>query len=384
MLAMEEIMCELNREDMNEQGLPPGFRFHPTDEELITFYLASKVFNGTFCGIQIAEVDLNRCEPWELPEMAKMGEREWYFFSLRDRKYPTGLRTNRATGAGYWKATGKDREVYSATNGALLGMKKTLVFYKGRAPRGEKTKWVMHEYRLDGDFSYRYSSKEEWVICRILHKVGEKKNPTYQAAGQNYGYPTLETWSSASSTFHNTALNSPLVEITPNPKTATTLWQQESLQISQNSVQSLHNLYLFHHHENDLMKSLFMNPPINNNNVSQTKLFPMNNGTTAFSSTINSAATTKRYEDDKQKLLDTNKNSSPSKKICASSKKNETLLKTEGYFSPYDQNPMPNAFGMNSDWSLVGIEGMMACNSQLDHHMDCPIIVAAESWPLDL
>ena len=88
-----------------------------------------------------------------------MGEREWYFFSVRDRKYPTGLRTNRATGAGYWKATGKDREVYSASSGTLLGMKKTLVFYKGRAPRGEKTKWVMHEYRLDGDFSYRHTCK---------------------------------------------------------------------------------------------------------------------------------------------------------------------------------------------------------------------------------
>lgn len=97
-----------------------------------------------------------------LIDVAKMGEREWYFFSLRDRKYPTGLRTNRATGAGYWKATGKDREVYSASSGALLGMKKTLVFYKGRAPRGEKTKWVMHEYRLDGDFSYRHTCKVMW------------------------------------------------------------------------------------------------------------------------------------------------------------------------------------------------------------------------------
>lgn len=67
MLAMEEVLSELNGDEVNEQGLPPGFRFHPTDEELITFYLASKVFNGTFCGVEIAEVDLNRCEPWELP-----------------------------------------------------------------------------------------------------------------------------------------------------------------------------------------------------------------------------------------------------------------------------------------------------------------------------
>ncbi|KAM1500488.1 hypothetical protein FF1_023121 [Malus domestica] len=178
---MEEIMSELMRgsgEGVNEHGMQPGFRFHPTDEELITFFLASKVYNGSFCGVRIAEVDLNRCEPWELPDVAKMGDREWYFFSLRDRKYPTGMRTNRATGAGYWKATGKDRQVFSASTGALLGMKKTLVFYKGRAPRGHKTKWVMHEYRLDGHFSsYRHACKEEWVICRINHKSGDKESP---------------------------------------------------------------------------------------------------------------------------------------------------------------------------------------------------------------
>ncbi|MFS7970855.1 putative transcription factor NAM family [Helianthus anomalus] len=159
--------------------LPPGFRFHPTDEELISHYLYPKVSNLNFVARAIGEVDLNKVEPWELPWRAKLGEQEWFFFSVRDRKYPTGSRTNRATSAGYWKATGKDKEIYKENS--LVGMKKTLVFYKGRAPKGEKTDWVMHEYRLDGKFSANNlvkSSKGEWVISRVFHKSsGGKKIP---------------------------------------------------------------------------------------------------------------------------------------------------------------------------------------------------------------
>ncbi|KFK37841.1 hypothetical protein AALP_AA3G036100 [Arabis alpina] len=152
--------------------LPPGFRFHPTDEEIITHYLKEKVFNTRFTAAAIGQADLNKNEPWDLPKIAKMGEKEFYFFCQRDRKYPTGMRTNRATVSGYWKATGKDKEIFRG-KGCLVGMKKTLVFYRGRAPKGEKTNWVMHEYRLDGKYSYHNlpkSARDEWVVCRVFHK----------------------------------------------------------------------------------------------------------------------------------------------------------------------------------------------------------------------
>ncbi|XP_010524964.1 PREDICTED: NAC domain-containing protein 92-like [Tarenaya hassleriana] len=152
--------------------LPPGFRFHPTDEEIVTHYLKEKAIDSKFTAAAIGEADLNKCEPWDLPSKAKMGEKEFYFFCQRDRKYPTGIRTNRATGSGFWKGTGKDKEIYKG-KGCLVGMKKTLVFYRGRAPRGEKTNWVMHEYRLEGKYAYHNlpnSPMVEWVVCRVFHK----------------------------------------------------------------------------------------------------------------------------------------------------------------------------------------------------------------------
>ncbi|XP_020587842.1 NAC domain-containing protein 92-like [Phalaenopsis equestris] len=163
--------------------LPPGFRFHPTDEEIITHYLTPKVLDHGFTARVMGEADLNKCEPWDLPGKAKMmGKKEWFFFCQRDRKYPTGMRTNRATDSGYWKATGKDKEIYRG-RGVLVGMKKTLVFYRGRAPKGEKTNWVMHEYRLEGKVSLSNlpkTAKEEWVVCRVFDKnAGLKKSPMH-------------------------------------------------------------------------------------------------------------------------------------------------------------------------------------------------------------
>lgn len=128
--------------------MAPGFRFHPTDEELVRYYLRRKIIGKPLRFDAISEIDIYKVEPWDLPGMSRLKTRdlEWYFFSVLDRKHGNGAKTNRATERGYWKTTGKDRAVYHKAK--VVGMKKTLVFHSGRAPKGERTNWVMHEYKL--------------------------------------------------------------------------------------------------------------------------------------------------------------------------------------------------------------------------------------------
>lgn len=177
-------------------SLPPGFRFYPSDEELVLHYLYKKITNEEVLKGTLMEIDLHTCEPWQLPEVAKLNANEWYFFSFRDRKYATGFRTNRATTSGYWKATGKDRTVFDPSTREVVGMRKTLVFYRNRAPNGIKTGWIMHEFRLE---TPHMPPKEDWVLCRVFHKGKADNSAKLNPQLMHYNENTVPSLTLASS-----------------------------------------------------------------------------------------------------------------------------------------------------------------------------------------
>ncbi|KAK7350884.1 hypothetical protein VNO77_09917 [Canavalia gladiata] len=158
---------------MAETKLIPGFRFHPTDVELIEYFLKRKVLGKKFPFDIIAELDLYKYAPCDLPDksLLKTGDLKWYFFCPQGKKYSTGGRMNRVTIGGFWKTTGKDRPIQH--KGRVVGMIKTLVFHIGKAPKGCRTDWVMHEYRLeDKDLTDKGIVQNSYVICRVFQKEG--------------------------------------------------------------------------------------------------------------------------------------------------------------------------------------------------------------------
>ncbi|KAJ4829208.1 hypothetical protein Tsubulata_024516, partial [Turnera subulata] len=197
--------------------LPPGFRFHPSDVELIIHYLQNKVCSRPLPASVIAEIDLYKYSPWELPSIYSFNFpllcnivyycvliKQKIILSTELTRYSvsfslTILYDNRE--GSIWRrgmiestqmeqgqielldqATGTDKPVLASATKAI-GVKKALVFYAGRPPRGLKTDWVMHEYRLLDTMVKPSRSKgsmrlDEWVLCRVRQKGSILRNIT--------------------------------------------------------------------------------------------------------------------------------------------------------------------------------------------------------------
>ncbi|KAK8546269.1 hypothetical protein V6N12_027064 [Hibiscus sabdariffa] len=173
------------------EGMAPGFRFYPTEEELVSFYLHNKLqgkqqhLDNLINNRVIPVVDIYGFNPSDLPRkqlsistsllnsslillslvhflllyaefsvtLCHKDPEQWFFFVPRNESEARGGRPKRLTDSGYWKATGSPGFVY-ASDGRPIGFKRTMVFYNGKAPGGTKTDWKMNEYKaFEGEVS---------------------------------------------------------------------------------------------------------------------------------------------------------------------------------------------------------------------------------------
>ncbi|KAI9180274.1 hypothetical protein LWI28_003141 [Acer negundo] len=162
-----------------------GYRFHPSDEEIVSYYLSRKLGGLDFPAHVINEVDINKFEPWDLPDFAEIQSDDpvWHFFTKLDYMDAKRKRINRKTKAGFWKVTGRDRPVKDK-RGRVIGCKKTLVFHLGRTPDGIGTHWVMQEFHhKDADKVYQ----RPFVLCRLKDKSDDGDEPSPPQLASNSG-----------------------------------------------------------------------------------------------------------------------------------------------------------------------------------------------------
>ncbi|KAH9727655.1 NAC domain-containing protein 83 [Citrus sinensis] len=149
--------------------VPKGFRFNPTDEELIQI-LESKV-SGQQMPLHfsfIVERNLYELEPQQLQwdNTSALPENERYCYCMREND------SREVSGRGWWKATSHVKKIYATNNNGscadVIGYKRPLTFHKFKDTRRNrsnaiKTNWIMHEYTL-------HSLSTDWTLCKIKYK----------------------------------------------------------------------------------------------------------------------------------------------------------------------------------------------------------------------
>ncbi|KAJ0053592.1 hypothetical protein Pint_03052 [Pistacia integerrima] len=152
--------------------LPIGYRFCPTDEELVVHYLKRKVFGMPLPASVIPELDVFQADPWSLPGDVK---EKRYFFSNNRSRNANESKCKLADGSGYWKSIGKDKQIMgSGSYKQAVGLRKTLVFRQGKSANDHqtKTRWLMHEYRLLCPTTNLNSTQliSDWIVYRIFQR----------------------------------------------------------------------------------------------------------------------------------------------------------------------------------------------------------------------
>ncbi|KAK8673401.1 hypothetical protein V6N13_111739 [Hibiscus sabdariffa] len=162
--------------------MPIGYRFHPTDEELVVHYLKRKALNLPLPASVIPEFDVLQTNPWSLPGGVKENK---YFFSKRYGN-DSDNKCKRVAGWGYWKPIGKEKPVLASGTNRVIGMRKALVFCEKKLSNETKTRWLLHQFRLVGSAETLYPTqmfKREWLGEWLVFKVIQRKRKAKRHGG---------------------------------------------------------------------------------------------------------------------------------------------------------------------------------------------------------
>ncbi|KZV28741.1 NAC transcription factor 25-like [Dorcoceras hygrometricum] len=200
--------------------LPPGFRFQPTDKEIVFQYLARKIFSYPLPASIIPEITISSSGPWSFP--TGDSDQERYFF-INKANYGNRERAVIPTRAGFWRAMGPGKRIVSSKTMPLVGIKRTLVFYEGPNTR---TDWIMHEYCVTALTTAACTIQQKkkispgslvpignWVLCHLfMKKTSEYKGRIEQSAGLG-SYSSSSSTSSASNSSMDSDSSSIITEV---------------------------------------------------------------------------------------------------------------------------------------------------------------------------
>ncbi|KAG6748295.1 hypothetical protein POTOM_048212 [Populus tomentosa] len=133
-----------------------GYRFHPTNEELVCNYLKPKIL-----GDDVEDLSIMPSLLCGDKSNIKSKDAVWYFFWPRDFKYLNSGRYNRRRKLGFWKPTGKNLKIRFMGTKKVIGTRKTLVFYTKASPKPIRTGWIIHEYEYFSDLSLSKQKKPD-------------------------------------------------------------------------------------------------------------------------------------------------------------------------------------------------------------------------------
>ncbi|KAJ9177823.1 hypothetical protein P3X46_012995 [Hevea brasiliensis] len=155
--------------DYSSLKLPPGFRFCPTDQELVLHFLYRKASLLPSHEIIPDLHHLHPLDPWNLHGKALSSGNQWYFFAhMMEFESQQQVTEN-----GLWKQLDVQQPIFS-DSGNKIGIKNYLVYYIGQHPAAIETNWMMHQYHLCNSSSpkrIRKSDYHKWVLCRVYQST---------------------------------------------------------------------------------------------------------------------------------------------------------------------------------------------------------------------